>query len=57
VAEFGVAIEDDVGALGELANPVAREFVIEIKAGFLDDGPGDDFRDDDERGGGLGRFI
>ena len=28
-AEVGVGFESDVGAVGELANPVARELVVE----------------------------
>jgi hypothetical protein len=47
-AEVRVGFEDDVGAMGELANPMARELVIEVKAGFLDDTQSDAFRNDDE---------
>ena len=45
-AEVGVGFEGDVGAVGELANPVARELVVEVKAGFFDDAEGDSFGDD-----------
>ena len=48
-AEGGVGFEGDVGAVGELANPVARELVVEVEAGFFDDAAGDHLRDDDER--------
>ena len=48
-AEVGVTFENDVGAMGELANPVARKLVIEVEAGFFDDAKGDAFGDDDQR--------
>ena len=48
-AEVGVTFENDVGAMGELANPVARKLVVKVEAGFFDYADGDCFGDDDQR--------
>jgi hypothetical protein len=47
-AEVAVGFEGDVGAVCELANPVARELVVEVEGGFFDDAEGDAFGDDDQ---------